>query len=1048
MFIINRKGEREDIKFDKITDRISLLGKGLSVDFVKITQRVTSGIYSGITTSELDDLAAETAAALVTEHYDYGVLAANIAMDNLSRKTPKTYSHAINVLRFYDWNIADLTAENTNPSNEAFIDWHREPPSKSLINDKVYNTVLANWQLLNRVVDEAKLYFNYFGFKTLESKYLLRVADQIVERVAYRYMTVSLAIHSNDIDMAIKNFQWMISGKLSHATPTLMYAGTPRSENFASCFLIAAKEDSIDGIFKTLHSCAMISKFAGGIGLNIHNIRATGSYISGTNGISDGIVPMLRVVNNVARYVNQGGGKRQGSIAIYLEPWHADIFQFLELRKEIAKEEMQAKDLFYALWVPDLFMKRVQTDGEWTLMCPNECPRLFDVYGDEFDALYTDYEDRKMGRKTVKARELWNTIIATQIETGTPYICYKDACNRKSNQKNLGTIRSSNLCVVGDTMVLTKEYGWVQISHCNNEYVNVWNGYEWSSSLVMKTSDKATILKVTFDDGSFIRCTPEHKFIVGDDIKIDAKELKIGTQLTSNYSLPIYNIPCEVDNNQILSGIKDKVNWLYNLIETKSPTMFEARRNVLSKIKYMAQTIGVNPKLTVTPYEFGYTLSFTKEDCENINKLKSLIDEGQQLPDSLNNKLTVSVIGIEQLPIQYPTWCFGESKRNQGMLNGILTGNCAEIVEYSNSQETATCNLASIPLSAFVKHGVNNTPYFDYTEMMNATRQAVINLNRIIDINSYPVDEARNSNLKHRPLGIGVQGLADTFITMRYPFESPQAKSLNKHIFEALYYAALDQSCKIAEVEGPYESYQGSPASAGQLQFDLWGVHTTSWNNEINWPALKQRIATHGLRNSLVTALMPTASTAQILGNNESFEPYTSNIYKRKVLSGDFIVVNQHLVRDLQSLNLWNKDVIDYIIANRGSIQAIPDIPDHIKTLYKTVWEIPQKVVIDYAADRGAFVDQSQSMNIHFEKAVNVTGKDNGPSLYDRITAMHFYGWRKGLKTGMYYLRTTPATEALQFTLKPTAQQKLACKLIRNEAGKLVVDPTCESCGS
>lgn len=1060
MYIINRKGEHEDIKFDKITDRISLLGRGLSVDFVKITQRVTSGIYSGITTAELDDLAAETAAALVTEHYDYSILAARIAMDNLNRNTPKTYSHAINILRFYDWATPDFgshaNACKTDFGSHVEADItsviSKQPPTKSLINDKVYNAVCANWQRLNEVVAAAQLNFNYFGFKTLESKYLLKVDDRIVERVAYRYMTVSLAIHYNDIDMAIKNFHWMIEGKLSHATPTLMCAGTPRSENFASCFLIAAKEDSIDGIFKTMHQCAMISKFAGGIGLNIHNIRATGSYISGTNGVSDGIVPMLRVFNNIARYVNQGGGKRQGSIAVYLEPWHADIFHFLELRKEIVKEEAQAKDLFYALWVPDLFMKRVEMDGEWTLMCPNECPGLFDVYGDEFEARYTEYEDKKIGRKTVKARELWNAIITTQIETGTPYICYKDACNRKSNQKNLGVIRSSNLCMAGDTMLLTKEFGWQQIAHLENRYVRVWNGHEWSSSLVMNTSMEAKLLEITFTDGSVFKCTPEHKCIMGNGEKLTAAELAPGMQFMSDFNLPVLaNVACSV-NGEILTTVKEKIYWLCEKMNKSRGRLPHRNRDVLVNIKLMAQTIGINLQIAQFNDKL-HILEFGESNRKAIDEMRAAIDKDEALPAILPNNLTMTVKEVRELTGLHPTWCFGEPARNQGLVNGFITGNCAEIVEFSNSQEVATCNLASIPLSAFVKQQ-SGSPYFDYVEMMNATRQAVINLNRIIDINQYPVTEARHSNLRHRPLGIGVQGLADTFINMRYPFESQQARDLNKKIFEALYYAALDQSCTIAESEGPYETFAGSPASQGQLQYDMWGVHPTQWNPDINWPALKARIAKHGLRNSLVTALMPTASTAQILGNNESFEPYTSNIYKRKVLSGDFIVVNQHLVRDLQSLNLWNRDTIDYIIANRGSIQAIPDIPDKIKALYKTVWEIPQKTVIDYAADRGAFIDQSQSMNIYFEKPVTVDKSAKGASLYDRITAMHFYGWRKGLKTGMYYLRTTAATEALQFTLKPSrtgAEQegkKIACKLVRNEHGKLVVDPECEACGS
>ncbi|MFM9021704.1 MAG: ribonucleoside-diphosphate reductase subunit alpha [Sediminibacterium sp.] len=752
MQVIKRNNRKESVKFDKITARIEKLCYGLDRRFVSavdVAKKVIEGLYDGVPTTELDNLAAETAAALTVKHPDYALLASRIAVSNLHKNTTKSFSETMRLL----YNCTDSKTGKVLP----------------LIADDVMQIIEENAELLDSTIIYDRDYgFDYFGFKTLEKSYLLKVNGKIVERPQHMYMRVSIGIHKNDMESAIKTYHLMSERWFTHATPTLFNAGTPKPQ-MSSCFLLTMKEDSIDGIYDTLKQTAKISQSAGGIGLAIHGIRATGSYIGGTNGTSNGIIPMLKVFNDTARYVDQGGGKRKGAFAIYLEPWHADVFEFLDLRKNHGKEEMRARDLFYALWIPDLFMKRVEQDGDWSLFCPNEAPGLHESWGDNFEQLYEQYEREGRARKTIKAQELWFAILEAQIETGTPYLLYKDAANSKSNQQNLGTIKSSNLCT--------------------------------------------------------------------------------------------------------------------------------------------------------------------------------------------------------------------------------------EIIEYTSPDEIAVCNLASLALPRFVING-----QFDHDKLYEVTYQATKNLNKIIDYNYYPVDEARNSNLRHRPIGLGVQGLADVFIQLRLPFESDAAKTLNKEIFETIYFAAMTASKDLAKIEGPYETYAGSPVSQAQFQFDLWGVEPSlRWD----WYSLKAEVLKHGVRNSLLVAPMPTASTSQILGNNECFEPYTSNIYVRRVLSGEFVVVNKHLLNDLIELNLWNDEMKNRIIANNGSIQKIEDIPDHIKDVYKTVWEIKQRTLIDMAADRGAYICQSQSLNLFVDAPTT-----------SKLTSMHFYGWRKGLKTGMYYLRSKAASQAVQFTVE------------------------------
>ncbi len=753
MFVVKRDGRKEPVMFDKITARVRKLCYGLNdlVDPVKVAMRVIEGLYDGVTTSELDNLAAEIAATMTTTHPDYAKLAARISVSNLHKNTKKSFSETMKDLYEY-----------VNP---------RTGKKAPLVSDEVYEVIRQHADTLDSMIIYNRDFgYDYFGFKTLERSYLLKLNGKIAERPQHMLMRVSVGIHLDDLDSVKETYELMSKKYFTHATPTLFNSGTPKPQ-MSSCFLLAMREDSIDGIYDTLKQTAKISQSAGGIGLSVHNIRATGSYIAGTNGTSNGLVPMLRVFNDTARYVDQGGGKRKGSFAIYLEPWHADIFDFLDLKKNHGKEEMRARDLFYAMWVPDLFMKRVEADGDWTLMCPNECPNLFTTHSEEFEALYTRYEAEGRGRKTIKARDLWEKILESQIETGTPYMLYKDAANRKSNQKNLGTIRSSNLCT--------------------------------------------------------------------------------------------------------------------------------------------------------------------------------------------------------------------------------------EILEYTDKDEIAVCNLASIALPMFVKNGA-----FDHKELFKVTKRVTRNLNRVIDRNYYPVKEARNSNMRHRPIGLGVQGLADTFIQLRLPFTSDEAKHLNQEIFETLYYAAVTASMEQAKEDGPYKSYKGSPISEGQFQHNLWGIKDEELSGRWDWEKLRKNVAKHGVRNSLLVAPMPTASTSQILGNNECFEPYTSNIYTRRVLSGEFIVVNKHLLEDLVKLGLWNENLKQELMRANGSVQQIDGIPEDIKELYKTVWELSMKDIIDMSRQRGYFIDQSQSLNLFMENAN-----------YAKLTSMHFYAWKSGLKTGMYYLRTKAAVDAIKFTL-------------------------------
>jgi ribonucleoside-diphosphate reductase alpha chain len=775
MLVLKRDGHRESVKFDKITARIEKLCYGLDPNFVnpvEVAMKVINGLYDGVSTQELDNLAAEIAATMTTRHPDFAKLAARIAVSNLHKVTSKSFTNTMK--RLYQY-VDPKTGQNA-----------------PLISKETWKVIHENAAEL----DEAIIYdrdfsYDYFGFKTLERSYLMKIDGRIVERPQHLLMRVAVGIHGEDIPAAIETYNLLSEKWFTHATPTLFNAGTPKPQ-LSSCFLLTMKDDSIDGIYDTLKQTAKISQSAGGIGLSIHNVRAKGSYIKGTGGTSNGIVPMLRNFDMTARYVDQGGGKRKGSFAIYLEPWHADIFDFLELKKNHGKEELRARDLFYAMWIPDLFMKRVENNEMWSLFCPNEAPGLAEVYGEEFEKLFEKYEAEGKFRRQVKAQDLWFEVLEAQIETGTPYILYKDHANRKSNQKNLGTIKSSNLCT--------------------------------------------------------------------------------------------------------------------------------------------------------------------------------------------------------------------------------------EIIEYTSPDEVAVCNLASIALPKFV----TDEGAFDHQKLYEITKVATRNLNKVIDINYYPVEEARRSNMRHRPIGLGVQGLADVFIMLRMPFDSPEARGLNEDIFETIYFAAMEASMEQAKIHGPYETFKGSPVSKGIFQFDMWGVEPKS--KRWNWEQLKQDVKKHGVRNSLLVAPMPTASTSQILGNNECFEPYTSNIYTRRTLSGEFIVANKHLMKDLISLGLWSETMRQKLISTNGSVQTIPEIPQNIKDIYKTVWEISQKAIIDMSADRGAYICQSQSLNIHL----------TNPN-FGKLTSMHFYAWKKGLKTGMYYLRSTAAADAIKFTLDKSAIQQPAAEAVVAQPAETVI---------
>jgi len=1095
MRVTKRSGRIEDMKFDKVTSRISTLTDNLSenVDSTKVAQQVFSSMYDGITTHEIDTLSAEICIGMITSDPDYEVLATRIVASNIQKNAPNTFQVAMKKLA-----------------------------TAGIVTNEIVEVAT---QVKDHIKKERDFDFGYFGLKTLEKSYLQRSEGKVMETPQYMFMRVSIGIHGKDIPAVIETYDMMSQGLFIHATPTLFNAGTPRPQ-MSSCFLIANKDDSIDGIYETLTECAQISKWAGGIGMHIHNVRSNKSRIRGTNGQSDGIIPMLRVFNSTARYVNQAG-RRKGSIAVYLEPWHADIMDFLELRLNQGDEESRCRDLFSALWIPDLFMKRVEEGGNWSLFCPDTAKGLSDCYGEEFETLYTRYEEEGLANATIPATEVWKAILKSQSETGTPYMLYKDACNAKSNQKNLGVIKSSNLCVAPETKIITSE-GQHTISELKDQEVQVWNGDEFSKVTVLQTGENQKLLTVNTSKGLSIRCTPYHKFwVVGHDAPIEAqhleKNMKIikhslpviksnektmkyaythglfcadgttsssgdpkrcsytakenglcmrhqlnekeyendGTCQANSHSeqkwLDLYHekkslikftdydyasandvckrirlrLPKDIDDKYVVPmnySLETKLEWLAGFMDgdgcvlkhQESSEVQLHHYDFIRDVLLMLQTMGVNSRINLGHKEREIDMPGGRYKCKKLwrllipsggvellktlglqTKRLNLTTEQQPNRQALHFE---KIVSVEDLGDTADTFCFNEPLKHRGVFNGILTGNCTEILEYTDKDETSVCNLASIALPKYVNR---ETKTFDYEKLHKITKIVTKNLNRVIDRNFYPVETARRSNMKHRPIGMGVQGLADVFNLCGLPFDCEESRLMNAHIFETMYHAALESSSELAEVEGPYESFEGSPASKGILQPDMWEGET-KFSGRYDWDEMRKRIMTKGIRNSLLMAPMPTASTAQILGNNECFEPYTTNIYLRRTLAGEFVVVNKHLVEDLKRVGLWSKEMKDLMVKAGGSIQSIMDIPDDIKKLYKTVWEISQKCIIDMAADRGRFIDQSQSMNLFMES----------PTM-SKLSSMHMYAWKSGLKTGMYYLRSKAKARPIQFSLEP-----------------------------
>lgn len=1121
MNVTKRNGSLETVSFDKITKRLGNLSKGLSgVSPIIVAQKTIASIFDGITTREIDILTADIAISLATDHPDYGVLASNILISNLHKETS---SSILSVFKIMNNNLNVYGEKN------------------SLVAEDVWQVVKKHSKHLDSLLNFQKDYtYDYFAIKTLEKMYLTKVNGKVVERPQHMLLRVALGIWKNDMPRVEETYKLLSDKLFTHASPTLFNAGMKHAQ-LSSCFLLDM-EDSIDGIYKVLTNCARISKHGGGIGVNCHSIRSRDSIIRGTNGSSTGIIPMLRTFNATARYVNQGS-RRNGSIAFYLEPHHPDLLEFIAAKRNHGNEEERARDLFYALWVSDLFMKRVENDEMWSFMDPDKCKGLCDVYGDEYEALYTKYESEGRYSKQVKAQEVWYELMVSQIETGSPYVVFKDSVNRKSNQKNVGVIKSSNLCVAPETMVLTDK-GYFPIIDLHGKEVNVWNGEEFSKTIVQKTGENQEMIKVSCSNGFDLICTPYHRFTVQDkqDVRvsklhiIEAKDLKKGMKIircifpvidseSESFKYPYthgfycgdgtmnrhdgitkhrcnYQVyrntdfckrhqkntkeykndeeemivrrsgtssreiqlccansytekPCvalygeKIDLLKYLdvrttSGIiqKDKINcqlpldmeqkfkvpvnqslktkldWLAGYCDAdgcvvkneKSESIQIACVNLpfLQNVVLMLQTMGCNANIRFHKNEREQSLPNGKGGSRNFACQKTYrLSIGsvfvQQLiklgfsPKRLILPIRNEIVGIERyntiLSTEYlekkmDTYCFNEPKRHMGIFNGILSMNCSEITEFTSPTETAVCNLNSLSLPAFVQGG-----QFDFHALYKVTKVCARNLDRVIDVTFYPIEEARRSNLRHRPIGIGVQGLADVFIMMKFPFESEEAMRLNREIFETIYFAALETSMELAKENGAYETFKGSPTSEGILQCDLWDSQPTLdiWD----WKTLRKDIVTYGLRNSLSTAVMPTASTSQLLGNNECIEPYTSNIYLRRTLAGEFVVINKHLVRDLIRLGIWDKEIRDDIIRDNGSVQSVTRIPDDIKELYKTAWEIKQKTLVDMAISRGAFVCQSQSLNIFM-----------GEPSFKKLSSMLFYGWKGGIKTGIYYLRS------------------------------------------
>lgn len=1128
MYVVKRDNRKETVSFDKVSNRLKKLvymsDPPLSVDYIKLAQKVCMDIYSGVTTSELDELAAQMSAAKTTEHFHYGILASRLAISNHHKKTSPSFSETVELLR-----------NSVNQKGDV----------QSVVSDEFYSLVLAHKEKLNSVIDYSRDYdIDYFGFKTLEKSYFLKASGKIVERPQHVFMRVALAIHKSSMRDVVECYTALSLKKCIHATPTLYNAGTTHGQ-LASCFLLGTNEDSIDSIYNSVKDCALISKSCGGIGMHISNVRANGSNINGGLGKSDGIVPMLKVFNETGKYVNQGS-RRAGSFAIYLEPWHKDVIDFLDLKKNNGVESMRARDLFYALWIPDLFMKRVENNLHWTLMCPYECPHLTDTYGEAFEELYVKYENEGKGKR-MNARDLWFKILDSQIETGTPYMLYKDACNIKSNQKNIGTIKSSNLCVHPNTKILTKK-GYYDIIDLENKEVEVWNGKKWSKTIPKKTGENQPVVEVFFSNGMSVKCTPYHKFYIetasefsyksnpkiveAKDLEKNMKIIKFNVEmgeesdvsmkypyesgllcfqarineedgviarvskdnhkvlqyLKNNCSLRKtlqnfidFEIPLDMDEYVPINDCLDtKLRWLEGFFDGNSTLVNHQGMKLIYLKSYDKKTV---EEVLLLLQTIGITSSFSSNDkmeyelridSKNLMKLQEIGFSPKRIDITKNrnplipiNKY-IKIADVVDNKEFSDTYCFTEEEEHKGIFNGVLLGNCTEIIEYSGPGETAVCNLASVALSQFVlppnisgkitvstkkdcvycsllknwceKWNILYTEIerkeerypqvyvddekvggyleflekypceYNFEELEKTSRLLTKNLNKVIENTTYPLESARYSNMRHRPIGLCVQGLADVFFKMKIPFDSKRAKILNANIFESIYYGALDESSSLAKELGPYDSYDGSPISHGILQQDMWGPSDILEHK--NWTELREKIKKYGVRNSLLVSPAPTASTASILGNNECFEVITSNIYVRRVLAGEFIMMNKYLQEDLRVIGIYDDKIKDQILLDEGSVKNL-QIPQFLKDIYKTVWEIKQKVLIDYSADRGRYICQSQSLNLFQENPQS-----------NKLSAMHFYAWKKGLKTGLYYLRTKAVSKTAQFTIAPKIEKK------------------------
>ncbi len=1127
MKVKKRDGTLVPVRLDEITDRISFLSEDLDqsvIDPVKITLEVAEKVHDGISTSKLDSFTAEICHSKAIEHPHFNVLASRLIIsdhhkNNLIMANMK-FSEVCKIL----YNNLDQLGKRS-----------------SLISEELYQMSQEHAETIDNMIDhERDFQLDYFGFKTLYKAYLLRVGNKVIETPQHMFMRVALGLWGKvktmesyrdergyicyrqsqileaDFERIKETYELLSTKMFTHATPTLYNAGSNRPQLF-SCFLLGI-DDNIESIFKVISDVAQISKYAGGIGIHTSSIRGDGSYIRGTNGNADGILPMYRVFNETARYINQGG-RRPGSFAMYIEPWHSDVEDFLRCKLNHGDENRRARDLFYALWIPDLFMKRVKENKDWSLMSPSECPGLENVYGKEFEELYEQYEKEGRVVKTINAKDLFESIVTSQIETGTPYMLYKDAVNKKSNQKNLGTIRSSNLCVAPETRILT-DIGWYPIQELENNKIKVWNGDQWSDTEVKKTGIQQKLIRVTLSNGSKIDCTEYHKFYIETGTRpadksrpeqVEAKDLSIGAKLIKHdlpvihngqemkyaythglfcsdgtYCYPYGNrekearitlygkkkellehlvirttsgketsngtinvmLPHDIDEKfkvPINYSMDSKLRWFEGVVDgdgtvsrndsNESLQVTSIHDDYLFNIQLMLQTIGIHSKVTKNKESRKEFLpdgkgNLKEYDCRSTYRLlvssgdtQKLLELGfspkrlqiQQRVIQRDAKQFIKVVSIEDINRTDDTYCFTEPLKNMGMFEGVLIGNCAEICEYSDTDKYACCVLASLVLPSYVGPDTDGSPYVDHQKLYDNVRVITRNLNRVIDVNYYPCPETSNSNFSERPIGIGVQGLQDVFYKLKLPYDSEGALQVDREIHETIYFAALTESCELAKKDGPYGTFEGSPMSQGKFQFDLWAEHNNTeikHNGRWDWDALRNEVMTHGVRNSLVTALMPTASTSQIMGSTaEAFEPLTSNCYTRRIKAGEFLCLNKYMAQDLIDEGLWGEGMRNSLLQSRGSLKPL-DIPQKFKDLYKTVWELKQKSLIDHSLARGIYVDQSQSLNLYYEESPSL------PPLRDRIAAGHFYGWSKGLKTGCYYTRSKPAVNSVSFTME------------------------------